>query len=181
MELNNKNKKLGPETVVLNMESATDCSSKKLGLCQHCKICYAMKAERLYPPVLPYRRRQAQQWQAETVDVIAASVTRFKKAKYLRFSEAGDFKTQADVDKMSRISEKLKALKIKVYGYTARRDLDYSSVSDNMTVNGSGFTVHNQFKVVSERVPGALNCSGSCKTCGLCKTSKNRIINVVKH
>ena len=55
---------------------------------------------------------------------------------YMRFSGDGDFKSQADIDKMSDIADVLALANIKVYGYTTREDLDYSNISDNMTVNG---------------------------------------------
>ena len=40
-------------------------------------------------------------------------------------------------------------LGVKVYTYTARRDLDFSNVK-HLVVNGSGFMVHNNFTVVKE-------------------------------
>ena len=56
------NKKIGNDTLIFNMGSATDCPSKKLGLCRHCDKCYALKAERQYPQVRPFRDRQADYW-----------------------------------------------------------------------------------------------------------------------
>ena len=117
------NKKLGKDTVVLNMCSAADCPSAKLGFCQFgkkCrKFCYAGKAERQYPQVLPYRRYQQKVWNKLSADDIAdgliqiATRRRNTKIKYLRFSEAGDFSNQADVGKVSRIADRLSAIGVK--------------------------------------------------------------------
>lgn len=190
------NRKVGADTAILNMCSATDCPSCKLGLCQvggH-KKCYAMKAERIYKNVLPYRRAQEEQWKTLTVKEIIEGLeklkekkhvddkTKFKEdLKYIRFSEAGDFKTQEDVDKMSAIAEGLKG-KFVVYGYTARKDLDFSKVSDNMVVNGSNFMVHNNFKAVAE-IPCNYphQCAGDCRICNMCKIRHGVTILIKMH
>jgi len=54
----------------------------------------------------------------------------------LRFSESGDFRTQKDVDKASAIAD---LLDVPVWTYTARRDLDFTNLPANFTVNGSGY------------------------------------------
>ena len=179
------NKKIGKDTVIMNMQSATDCTSKKMGLCKLCKKCYAMKAERFYPKNLAYRRYQEQVWKSLSAERIAQYIVEFSHRKkkhtikYLRFSEAGDFTTQADVDKMSRIADLLKAYRIRVYGYTMRKDLDYSQVSKNMVISGSSFMIHNNFKAVPETKIKTV-CNGDCPNCKLCKvrgykTIENRI------
>jgi hypothetical protein len=37
-----------------------------------------------------------------------------------------------------------------VYTYTARKDLNYENISDNLVVNGSGFMVSNNFYVINK-------------------------------
>ena len=49
--LSNGNSKIGNDTMILNMGSAMNCPSKKLGLCKLGSKCYALKAEKLYKPV----------------------------------------------------------------------------------------------------------------------------------
>ena len=58
------NNKLPKTTVIFNMGPAKECPANALGLCELGKTgkCYAMKAERLYPQVLPYRIRQKNYW-----------------------------------------------------------------------------------------------------------------------
>lgn len=179
MEISIGNKKLGRDTAIINFTSATDCPSKKLGLCQHCKICYAMKAERQYPAVLPYRRRQALQWDRESVSYIAGCITARNKVKYLRFSEAGDFKNQADVEKLGELAKLMPD--VVVYGYTARRDLSFKALPKNVVINGSGFFVHNQFKVVDKPSGKAKVCPGNCRNCSICKVKHYTTTEVIKH
>lgn len=42
------NRKLPKETLIVNITSAQNCPSDKLGFCKHSKICYAKKCERIY-------------------------------------------------------------------------------------------------------------------------------------
>ena len=42
------NKKLPNEILIVNITSATECPSDKLGFCKCSRICYAKKCERIY-------------------------------------------------------------------------------------------------------------------------------------
>ena len=160
-----------------------------MGLCQvvagkNMWACYAYRPEQFRPDCLPYRRRQANQWDTETVEAIADGLnkailsTRRKEAiKWVRFSESGDFRHQADVDKMSRLAD---LLSVPLYGYTARHDLDYSARSANMTINGSGFMVDNEFKAVP-KITGRIACQGNCRHCHICKRPHGVTIEVKLH
>ena len=134
--------------MIYNMDSAHDCISKRMGLCQLLEraddICYAMRDEKHYPNALLYRRKQAQYWRNHTARQLADEFItilerkRKQQIRFLRFNESGDFRSQRDVRKLSEIARMLKPYRIRVYGYTARRDLDYSRVSDNLIVQGFG-------------------------------------------
>lgn len=183
IKLSNGNLKLGNDTLILNMTSAANCPSKKLGLCRVGNKCYAAKAERLYPNVLPYRNEQERIWDSQDAHEIAQGIFSVIDHKrhpitYLRFSESGDFKAQLDVDKMSLLSDLLKG-SLRVYGYTSRVDLDYSKVSDNMTVNGTMHMIHNSF-IPTEDTSGDYDiiCPGDCRGCHACKSRNGwRIAN----
>jgi len=180
--LSHGNKKLGKDTLIYNISSATDCASKKLGLCKLPCKCYAMKAERQYPAVLPFRRRQAKAWAQLKARQLAAHILeqaarKRVKIQYLRFNEAGDFRNQADVDKLCELARLLPSLT--VYGYTARKDLDFSKRPANLVINGSGFMIDNSFTAVKE-ARGTV-CGNSCKTCSLCKVKGKRRIQVSYH
>ena len=186
IKVSNENRKIGKDTFIINMNSAKDCPSRLNGLCQldNPDKCYALKAERQYPSCLPYRKSQEIIWNntdaRDIADQLLAMNSRKRKpVKYLRFSEAGDFKTQADIDKMDVIARILDG-KIRVYGYTARCDLDYSKISSNMIVNGSGFMATNEFKAVTEYT-SKIRCAGNCRICNLCKHNGYKNIQVLIH
>lgn len=187
MKFSNGNMKIGRDTLILNMTSASECPSKVRGLCKIPGICYAMKAERQYPNVRPFRDKQCADFTRQSAGDIAKDILdiamrkRKNKIKYVRFSEAGDFRDQSDVDKLSDIAEALRPYGIRFYGYTARRDLNFDNISDNMIVNGSGFRVHNNFEAVPEAGPDDVICPGNCRTCDLCKNAGGRDIKVIYH
>lgn len=139
------NKKLGDDTVIFNLGTAKNCPSKKLGMCNAIKCgarCYALKAEIQYPRTVPnYRVHQLEYWDATGDDEILEDISsrikrRRKPTRYFRFNESGDFRTQQDVNRLSKITEGLKGEGLTVYGYTARRDLDFRNVE--FLVKGSG-------------------------------------------
>ena len=72
--LSQGNLKIGKDTLIFNLTAAKNCPSEKLGLCEHAKICYAKKAERLYPSVLPFRMRQSKYWDNCTAESFAADM-----------------------------------------------------------------------------------------------------------
>lgn len=179
------NSKLGKDTLVFNMTSATDCSSKKLGLCKCVDKCYAMKAERQYHHVvLPFRRWQETFWTetscSELIELFRSHLTRRYKVpvRYVRFSEAGDFRSQEDVMKLFIIAAAVPELTF--YGYTARSDLDFSDAPLNVVVNGSGFMIHNKFTAVAETQSEDV-CGGDCPNCNLCKVRGGKDVEIKFH
>ena len=177
--------------MILNMGAASDCPSVKLGLCplRNPKQCYALKAERLWPNVLPFRRKQEAYWMNTDARQIAKDILHLnslleKPACFLRFSEAGDFYEQADVDKMRGIADYILESNspLLMYGYTARSDLDFSGFPKNIVVNGSGFMLDNTFMVVDELSDNTrFHCPGDCRICNLCKHNSHKLIEVKKH
>ena len=188
------NSKLGDDTLIINMGTATDCPSAKLGMCNAVKkgaFCYALKAEIQYKTsTTDYRHRQFSYWRNNTAtnitnDLIKKISSRNgKSVRYIRFNEAGDFWDQRDIKKLSIIAKKLKNFNIIVYGYTARRDLDFSDV--HFLVKGSGHKKGNNGETTiinkNDDVPeGFRECPGSCKTCNLCMVDKKFNIAFRKH
>lgn len=192
------NLKIGNDTLIFNMGSATDCPSLKLGYCKLGKKCYAYKAERLYPNVKPYRDKQASYWKfvtsrsfiADFTEIMRKHKRALKDIKYLRLNEAGDFYSQHCVAKLSAISLWLKRLfNITVYTYTARKDLDFSTA--HFLVKGSSNDVGNNGKSIArpklelekqgtfehgmyyENEQHFALCEGNCRTCSLCKKKNN--------
>lgn len=180
------NHKLPKTTAIINITSAHDCPAKQHKMCPiPFNLCYALKAERSYrPEVLPYRRCQAKIWPLASPELIAEAIMAksfrctINRITLLRFSESGDFRNQYDVDKMSRIAYILNYAKIKVYGYTARSDLNFSRVDDNMIVNGSNTMIHNKYTAIPKKeLKGhKFICPGNCRICSICSERAGRTI-----
>jgi hypothetical protein len=173
---------LGKDTLILNMNPSADCPSRQRGLCKVADICYAKKAERQYPAVIPYRRHQAVAWETSSAEDIYEDImkivrrARTNETKFIRFSESGDFNSQDDVRKMSKIADMLEPHGIRMYGYTARKDLNFKNISRNMVVNGSSFRSDNEFTAVPKDYklePQEMICAGDCRECHACKNKNN--------
>ena len=186
------NSKIGRDTIIFNMTSATDCPSKKRGQCKHCSICYAMKSERQYPQVLPFRRRQAAYWQSvtdyELIKDFAAALTKHKRTvKYVRFSEAGDITDQECIRKWAMLARSFPT--ITFYGYTAAKDLKkhFKALPDNLIFCGSSFMLSNNFSPYHKKWFPWLwfkklhHCPMDCSSCTLCKTKGKKYIKVAIH
>jgi hypothetical protein len=188
------NKKLPKDMAIFNMGSAMRCPSEKLGLCQAVVdgkvICYALKAERLYPGVKPYRDRQEKFWKKVDAAEFASqflvlNALKQKPFTSLRINESGDFWGQECVEKAEVIASILTSYGISVFVYTARKDLDYSNVK-HLVINGSGFKkpgISNVFQFVetAEAAPEGFSvCPGNCRICTRCQTH-DRNTAVVKH
>lgn len=186
------NRKLPKTTAIFNMTSATDCPSRDLGLCQlDCPSkCYALKAEKQYrKTVLPYRNRQADIWRNCTANqwVMSYTIARGrKKVSAIRFNESGDLTSKKCLAKLVKIAKLLPGLPI--YFYSARKDIftdkALSTLPDNITVNGSGYMAHNEFRVVSADTLKAYagpKCCGDCTKCKLCETRQNKTIYAEMH
>lgn len=182
------NKKIGNDTIIFNMQPAYRCISKILGLCQlsNSNNCYALRDEHQYKQVLEYRKRQQKYWKDAPIDIILKDIIHIKqvrpKIKYIRFNESGDIIDLLDINKLNYLANKLKDHDILVYTYTARSDIfkrNTITLSDNLVINGSGFMVHNNFKVITEPLhTTGLLCVGHCKECVYCKTRLNKVIHV---
>ena len=209
--MSNGNRKIGKDTLIFNITSATGCPSRALGLCQIPDgKCYALKAERLYPGCLPYRRRQA--YYFENRDAAAIGIDIFtliqrhpvlERVKYIRFSESGDFSSQADLVKLDVAAEVCNDLlkrngraPLIWYGYSARSDLDFSEV-EHLLVKGSGHRKGNNGATFSVqltqtqkqrktlRIQGfrksAFVCPGDCSGCNFCKQRTDRPLVIPMH
>jgi hypothetical protein len=135
------NSKLEKNIAIFNMNSATDCPN--IGT-DHCQVpkddCYAYTAENTYPQPLAYRRRQEYLWDCMTADMWAEAFNLMLSRKrnnvdYLRFSEAGDFRSNADIIKVNKIAE---LVDVDVYTYSASDYLNWNN-AENFTVNRSNF------------------------------------------
>ncbi|MHA2181650.1 MAG: GP88 family protein [Promethearchaeota archaeon] len=189
------NTKLPNTTGIFNLCSAHACPAAKLGLCQlkNVKKCYALQAEIQYPDCEPYRNRQAAFWKYTnaknfTLQFNAMNEKKRIKLDKIRFDESGDFENQSDVNKMIEIANNLK---VTVYTYTARKDLDFKD-RGKLHINGSGFMIDNAFiacrypwlKKAALKAKGykkVIYCPMNCKNCHICSNYKGYYIICKKH
>jgi hypothetical protein len=125
--------------------------------------------------------RQTWQWQNSPVsDYIACLDHALNKTGFqsIRFNESGDFSGPECIDKLCQIACAFPS--IKVYGYTARKDLHergyFKDIPENIVITGSGFMVHNEFGPYYKDTHGKVDCLGDCGICNLCKERKEKII-----
>jgi hypothetical protein len=185
------NHKLGNDTAIFNMSTATNCPARSM--CSVIKQgikCYAEKAEIQYPNVVPAaRRRQETTWRTTDEHTLLLQFTeQIRRRKittnYLRFNEAGDFHDQHDVEKLSYIADGLTEMGITTYGYTARADLDFRNAK--FLVKGSSHSSGNNGTTIvidklDDAPKGYIICPGSCKRCNLCKINVAHNIAFRKH
>ena len=106
---------------------------------------------------------------------------------HFRFSEAGDFEDQADVDKMAMICQILSANGVKCYGYTARSDLDLRGLLVEARVAVSNdhnawiLKGANRFKAVKKFTGKNMRCVADCNICTLCSRLSGKTIEVEIH
>lgn len=168
------NRKLGKQTIIFNLSSATNCPSRKRGMCEYADICYAKKAERTWPRVLPFRERQHAWWREtdwKEIYEFMKPLIKMYGIKYFRFNEAGDFEDKEDIAKLNRIAIALQtALGTITYGYTRRYDLNFSGVK--FIVRGSNWKGPNGMTTIiksDEPIPeGYQLCPGD--KCGVACT-----------
>ena len=185
MEISHGNIKIGKDTLIINITSAHDCRSDALGLCAVSNKCYAKKSEKQYPAVLPYRRRQEKQWDmfsGKELGIMISNIALRKRTeiKFLRVSEAGDLRNQEDLEKLKQLALNTH---LTVYTYTARNDLNFANLPDNLIVNGSGFDIDNAFSVIhkDDIDNHEYVCPGVCLDCSWCKEKGHKDIRVVLH
>jgi hypothetical protein len=180
------NHKLPNTTAVFNITPAETCPSRALGLCQLSKCgvgadkCYALKAERTYgrPHTLLHRMEQQAWWDEYLGLALGCQLSRWIKDRKtpitaVRVNESGDFRHQHDVDKLGAVARVLKEdhPKVVIYCYTARKDLAFCGLTENVVVNGSGFMVHNRYVILAGLNAGMKvdwMCEGDCRKCRRC-------------
>jgi len=187
------NKKLPSTTWIFNCGTARDCPSKALGLCQCADKCYAMKAERMYKNVLPFRERQRALWGNVTPKrfvsalFLASNRSRTRAMESFRFNEAGDFSTQQDINWLTAVCKILKQAGVSCYGYTARTDLNLTGLLKHSSVNVSNDKRNwidkgaNRFRAVKQATGKNPVCPGSCKACSLCQKVRGLEIEIPLH
>lgn len=177
------NRKLPTETLIVNITSAKNCPSEKLGLCKCSDVCYAKKCERIYKNYLNKNEiveSYMYLWDNEDIINMLIHYIIYSpiKIKYVRLNEAGDFPDQQSIERWSKIGNWLyKVFGIKTYCYTCREDLNFKGVKFIVNASSLNMTAHRWFLCVNKKsfdqLPkDAIKCKGDCRKCKLCFDSK---------
>lgn len=139
------------------------------------KTCYAAKAERAYPQVLPCRKNnlKASKLTGFTGQMIEA--IKAKGKQWFRIHESGDFYSQWYLDKWIAIAKALP--EVKFLAFTKSFHLDYSKLPKNLVVIWSVFPDTDKASIppgtrayAGEYKPRrkTLECPGNCDSCLVC-------------
>ena len=193
------NLKIGEDTLIINVNHALNCFSDKMGYCEHCKDCYAKKAPNTYKNSFLYGFASEIQFNKLSIDEIIKSLeNQFKKElannkiKFIRFNEAGDFKSFDIFKKANEIAKYFfKEYGIISYSYTHNKELkDHKEAIKNsyIVINWS-FKVDANYKqaITCNNLKDLVKyyndknyviCTGKCYNCSYCK-DKNDLRTVV--
>mgnify|MGYP006935588172 CR=1 FL=1 len=193
------NLKIGEDTLIINVNHALNCYSDKMGYCEHCKDCYAKKAPCTYKNSFLYGFASEIQFNKLATDKIILSVeTQFKKElksneiKFIRFNEAGDFKSFKVFKKANDVAKHFfNKYGIISYSYTHNKELkDHKEAIKNsyIIINWS-FNIDNEYKqaITCNKLEDLVKyynddnyiiCTGKCYHCSYCK-DKNDLRTVV--
>lgn len=187
------NKKIGRDTLIFSIDTATDCIGNHNGLCSVCQECYAKKSEQRFTTSYIFKMNQRRQFILLDVyeliklfsDVIEHTNT---PIRYIRWNEGGELRTIEELKKINQISDYLGVVYgIQSYIYTSRQDIieqiRKSHLSIYLTINTSyinnkGF---NSFVAVDKVPRDAIACKGDCRYCDLCKQNLGICIYCKKH
>lgn len=174
--LSKGNKKLPTSTLIFNLPAVKTCPNSTP---QCRKWCYARKAERMYPNVLPFRNRNHEtSKQIDFVSLIHSELGRSRTVKQVRIHESGDFYSEEYYNKWLSIARLNKDLTF--YAYTKVVTLGTIKRPDNfiLILSDDDKLLKGQwhyFEGVATVTPkGAatdksfFTCPGSCKTCDYC-------------
>ena len=181
------NRKLPTTMGIFNLPAIKTCP----GSTPECrKWCYARKAERMYPQVLPFRNKNLINSLNDSFeDDIIEELSHKKKVNTVRIHESGDFYSQHYLDKWFSIARKKPNLTF--FAYTKNRKLDYSKrpknfillLSDDNKEYIKDWVLFDGVASVSnehvDSVKKAFVCPGSCKTCSYCYTNKEKFKHVI--
>lgn len=208
MYLSNGNKKLKSNAevkfLIWNLPAMITCPNAT----EHCKkFCYARKAERVYPQVLPCRMKNLEDSKKEsfTAEMSAeiAKNSKTKKKVFFRIHESGDFYSQSYFDKWIDIATAfphivfLAYTKSVKYVYETKKHIpdnfvirfslwDDTKAEDARIAELLNLPTYTADRLTAEQVEGlkAKNAFCECKdcaTCALCYSNDNKSITCEIH
>ena len=198
------NTKIGNDTLIINVNHAFNCFSDKSGYCENCNQCYAKKAPNTYPNSFLYGFASEIGFNKLSVTEIINSIEKrhkeafkAKSIKFLRFNEAGDFKSFNLFLKANEVAKHFyNKYNIISYTYTHNKELlshkeaiKNSYIVMNWSIEaGDGFksaiTCNNPSKLSEylSQPDKFVICKGKCHNCSYCKDKTDlRTVVFVNH
>ena len=198
------NSKIGHDTIIINVNHAFNCFSDKSGYCENCNCCYAKKAPNTYPNSFLYGFASEINFNKLSVNDIIKSIEKAHKQelkanniKFLRFNEAGDFKSFNLFLKANDVAKYFfKKYNIITYTYTHNKelltykeDIKNSYIVVNWSIKaGNGFkhaiTCHKASDLAKYLADNDnyVICKGKCHNCSYCKDKTDlRTVVFVNH
>lgn len=189
------NAKLPKTTCIVNLGTWFNCAGRKEGFCDICEKCYDKSPEVRFKQRTKDRLEQEIYWRATDADTFASvlidKIERHnEKTKYkvnlIRWAEVGEIRNQEDLEKIIEVSDEVyKYLGIKSYIYTHNKNLNFDIHRPNLTINGSGFMVDNEYRVVIDKerefnnlsdLSNKRNCICDCTQCSYCSRKDSFIL-----
>lgn len=178
------NAKLPETTAIVSCGTWFNCPGRTEGFCNLATKCYDKCREVMSHKITKFRLEEEIAFRALTAKEIADSIIiqiklhnakpSTKNIKQIRWNEVGELRNQNDLNKMVEISNILyKELSIKSYTYTHNKYLNFDIERPYLTINGSGFMVDNEYRVlpkdeVSKVKEKHFDCDCDCTKCNVC-------------
>ena len=189
------NAKLPETTCIVNLGTWFNCSGRKEGFCDICKECYDKQIEVRFKERTKDRLEHEIFWRSVDAKTFAFELIK-KIVKYeldtgtkvtkIRWSEVGEIRNQEDLEKIIECTNIIyENLKIKSYIYTHNKNLNFDIEREYLTINGSGFMVDNEYRVVKDRekeynelkdISNKRDCICDCTKCSYCSNKDGFII-----
>ena len=189
------NAKLPKTTCIVNLGTWFNCSGRKEKFCELCEKCYDKSPEVRFKQRTKDRLEQEIYWRAVDADTFASELIykieeHNKKTKnkinLIRWAEVGEIRNQEDLEKIVEVSnEVFEYLGIKSYIYTHNKNLNFNIDRPNLTINGSGFMVDNEYRVVKDKeqeynnlsdLSNKRECICDCTKCSYCSRKDSFIL-----
>lgn len=192
------NAKLPKTTAIINLGSWFNCPGRKDGFCELCKVCYDKYPEVMYKERIRSRIENEIYWRGLTAEELAKEIseeliehnkhTKKYKVNLIRFGEVGDLRDQKDLEKLIKLSDLIyNHTGIKSYVYTHNNKLNFNQERKHLTINGSGFMVDNEYKVllkskIKEEFKNLFDlnnkreCICDCNNCSYCSENSGYVI-----
>lgn len=181
------NLKLPKTTCIVNLGTWLNCSGRKKGFCELCKVCYDKSPEVRFKQRTKDRLEQEIFWRSSNANTFAKAliqeISKHKKTNLIRWAEVGEIRNQNDLKKIIDVSDIVfNELGIKSYIYTHNKNLDFDIERPNLTINGSGFMVDNEYKVVKDKekefnnlddLSNKRECICDCNHCSYCSKKQH--------